>query len=56
MHTAFPRDADEEYLTQVDIILNTLSLPSLRDNEIKLLTERKRRADTADIISVGFYQ
>ena len=53
LHTAFPQDADGEYLTQADIILNTLKLPAIRDAEVKLLTERKRRADTADIVSVS---
>ena len=56
LHTAFPQDADGEYLTQADIILNTLKLPAIRDAELKLLTERKRRADTADIVSVSLVE
>ena len=53
LQTAFPQDAVSEYLTQADIILNTLKLPTIRDAEVKLLTERKRCADTADIVSVS---
>lgn len=53
LHTAFPHDADQEYLTQADIILHTLKLESLRDSEMKILIARKKRADTTDIVNVS---
>lgn len=42
LHTAFPQDAEMEYMAQADLILRTLKLDSLRDTEL----ERLRRVHT----------
>jgi len=44
LYTAFPEDADEEYITQSDVILQTLGLTEIRKEELKLLAQRKKQA------------
>lgn len=44
LHTAFPLDADKEYLTQADVILSTLKLDKLRERELARVQERSSRS------------
>jgi len=47
LHTAFPKDAEEEYATQMDIILQTLKLDKLREEELAKLAQAKSKGGPA---------